>query len=97
MTAVPAVTHNSASSRFEIQTDAGLALLAYRADGTTLDLVHTEVPKHLEGGGYGSALVVAALGYARLNNLKIIPTCPFVAAFMLRHREYDDLRAASAP
>ena len=94
MADVPAVTHNTAGSQFEIQTGAGIALLRYRMEGTALDLVHTEVPKSLEGGGYGAALVRAALKHARLDSLKVIPTCPFVRAYMLRHHEYDDLRAA---
>ena len=94
MADVPTVTHHAGASQFEIHTDAGTALLRYRIDGATMDLVHTEVPRTLEGGGYGSALARAALDYARVNNLTVIPTCPFVRAFMLRHHEYDDLRAA---
>ena len=94
MADVPAVTHNLAATQFEIHTDAGVALLTYRPSGTTLDLMHTEVPKSNEGGGYGSALVRAALDYARLNHLTVIPTCSFVRAYMRRHHAYDDLRAA---
>ena len=90
---VPAVTHHAGASQFEIHTDVGPALLRYRIDGAALDLLHTEVPKSLEGGGYGSALVRAALDYARSNSLKVIPTCPFVRAYMMRHHEYDDLKA----
>ncbi|CAN5917931.1 GNAT family N-acetyltransferase [soil metagenome] len=94
MTDVPAVTHHAAASQFEIHTGAGNALLRYRIDGASLDLLHTEVPASLEGGGYGAALVRAALDYARLNSLTVIPTCSFVRAYMKRHHEYDDLLAA---
>ena len=94
MTDVPAVTHHAAASQFEIHTDAGNALLRYRIEGASLDLLHTEVPASVEGGGYGSALVRAALDYAGHNNLKVIPTCPFIGAYMKRHHEYDNLRAA---
>ena len=94
MADVPAVTHNAAASQFEIHTDAGLALLKYTTSGTTLDLIHTEVPASIEGGGYGSALVRAALDHARASHLTVIPTCPFVRAYMRRHHEYDDLRAS---
>ena len=94
MTDVPAVTHHAAASQFEIHTDAGNALLRYRIEGASLDLLHTEVPASLKGGGYGSALVRAALDYARHNNLEVLPTCYFVRVYMKRHHEYDDLRAA---
>lgn len=94
MTDTPAVTHHASASQFEIHTEAGNALLRYRFVGPSLDVLHTEVPATLEGGGYGSALVRAALDYARVNSLTVIPTCPFASAYMKRHPAYDDLRAA---
>ena len=94
MADVPAVTHNLAATQFEIHTDAGVAILTYRTSGATMDLMHTEVPKSIEGGGYGSALARAALESARVNRMTVIPTCAFVRAYMRRHHEYDDLRAA---
>ena len=56
------------------------------------DLVHTEVDEQFAGRGYASALARTALDYARANNLKVIPTCPFVRKYLERHPEYDDLR-----
>jgi predicted GNAT family acetyltransferase len=53
--------------------------------------MHTRVPGELEGQGYGGALAKAALDYARANGLKVIPTCPFVSAYLRRHKEYADL------
>jgi predicted GNAT family acetyltransferase len=93
MTDVPAVTDNPAASRFEIPTDQGTAILMYRHRGDDLDLVHTEVPKALEGHGYAAALATAALSYARREGVKVIPTCPYVSAFLERHPEYADLVA----
>ena len=45
----------------------------------------------LSGQGIGSALVVAALRYARNNDLKAIPSCPFVASYVQRHPEWNDV------
>jgi len=39
----------------------------------------------LEGHGYGTALVEAALAHARREHLKVVPTCPFVKAYIERH------------
>ena len=94
MSDAPAVIHHASASQFEIHSEAGNSLLRYRIVGPSLDLLHTEVPATLEGGGYGSALVRAALDYARHNNLTVIPSCSFVGAYMKQHSEYDDLRAA---
>jgi predicted GNAT family acetyltransferase len=87
----PTVVHNPAAGQFEIRTDAGVAVLKYVQRGDALDLMHTRVPSELEGRGYGAALARAALDYARAQGLKIIPTCPFVSAYLRRHREYGDL------
>jgi len=91
MADAPEVTDNPSASRFEILTDQGAAILTYRHRGADLDLVHTEVPKSLEGHGYAAALATAALSFARREGMKVIPTCPYVKAFLQRHPEYADL------
>jgi predicted GNAT family acetyltransferase len=89
----PQVTHDPAAGRFEIHTEQGMALLNYRHRGPDLDLVHTEVPQALEGHGYGAKLATSALDYARREGMSIIPTCPYVKAYIDRHPEYADLVA----
>jgi hypothetical protein len=88
-----AVTHDPAASQFEIRTDSGTALLRYARRGANLDLLHTEVPDALEGHGYGAALAKAALDYAEAEEMKVIPSCPFVAAYLKRHPERAGLVA----
>jgi uncharacterized protein len=93
MADIPEVTDNRAAGRFEIPTDQGIAVLNYKHRGAELDLVHTEVPRALEGRGYAGALAAAALDYARREGMKVIPTCPYVTAYIERHPEYADLVA----
>ena len=93
--ATPNVIDNVAASQFEIHTEADMALLEYVLEGGRLELLHTEVPPQFRGRGFGEALVRAALDRARGENLKIVPTCPFVRKFLARHREYADLIARS--
>lgn len=88
---IPDVVHNDAQSRFEIHEDGQIAQLAYTQTGDEIALVHTEVPPSLEGDGYGSALAKAALEYARAAHLRVIPSCPFVAAYIRRHPQYQEL------
>jgi predicted GNAT family acetyltransferase len=87
----PTVVHDPAAGQFEIRTDAGVAVLTYEQRGDTLDLLHTRVPGELAGHGYGTALAKAGLDYARAKGLKVVPTCPFVSAYLRRHKEYADL------
>ena len=86
------VRDNTERHRFELDADGHVAFSNYkRADGV-LTILHTEVPKVLEGRGSGSALARGVLDTARALGLKVVPICPFVKAFMDRHPEYDDLR-----
>jgi predicted GNAT family acetyltransferase len=87
------VSNNPAARRFEIRTEQGTAMLTYKHRGADLDLIHTEVPPALEGKGYAAALAAAALDYARREGMKVIPTCPYVKAYLERHPEYADLVA----
>jgi hypothetical protein len=52
---------------------------------------HTEVPQALSGHGIGSRLVRGALDAARARGLKVVAKCPFVAAYMAKHPEFNDL------
>jgi len=52
---------------------------------------HTEVLPAEEGKGYGSALVRSLLGHARAEGKKVIPICPYAAAFIRKHPEFQDL------
>ena len=74
------------------------AVLAYaELGGGTLDLQHTVVPPEARGGGVASALVRAAVEHARAHDLKLVATCPYVAAWLERHpRDRDVFVAADA-
>ena len=68
-----------------------MAFANYRRDGDVLTVLHTEVPREINGRGHGSALVAGLLGIARAQGLTVVPACPFVRAFIARHAEYADL------
>ena len=89
--APPAVVNNADASQFELVADGHVAVLEYVLAGNRLRLMHTEVPPELRGRRYGDILARAGLEHARANNLKVVPFCPFVRAFLARHREYDSV------
>jgi predicted GNAT family acetyltransferase len=81
--------------RYEIEVDGELAgFLLYRREPGVLALVHTDVDPKWEGKGVGAALVQGALDDVRARGLKVRPYCPFVAAYIRRHPDYQDLVAA---
>ena len=81
------ITDNRAEHRFELPTDAGPAIAAYQLDGDVITFTHTVVPEEAEGHGVGSRLIAAALADVRRRGLKVVPQCPFVAAYLEKHRD----------
>ena len=87
------IEHNRAAHRFETQVDGVLCVLDYTLAGTVATMTHTGVPEAVGGRGIASALVRAALETARRESWKVIPQCSYVAVWMQRHPDFDDLRA----
>jgi predicted GNAT family acetyltransferase len=85
------ITEDRKRSRFEADIDGRTAFVEYRRRGNKIYLAHTEVPPALEGRGIGSALARHALDYARENGLEVVPSCPFIAAYIRSHPVYADL------
>ena len=84
---------NGSRGGFIIKGDKGrLAELTYqRDDDSTMNIDHTEVDPSLRGEGVGEKLVVAAVEFARENELKITATCPYARKKLENSAEYSDV------
>ena len=83
------VHHEPENHRFTLSSGEALAVLEYRDAGpSTGDFHHTYVPPALRGRGIASRLTPHALRHALDHGLSVIPTCPFVAAFIRKNPEY---------
>jgi len=88
------VEHDPLTHRFLAQVPSGTAVLAYVPAGPgLLELYSTYVPAPDRGRGIGGHLVEAALGYAREQGMRVIPTCWYVARWIREHPESADLLA----
>ncbi len=83
------VKNNVEKRRFELVAEGKLAIAEYIDRGSMIVFTHTEVPVGLEGRGIGSHLVSNALDFARREGKTIMPLCPYVAAYIRRHPEYQ--------
>jgi uncharacterized protein len=88
------VVHNDEASRYELYVGGELASLAdYRQRDGTLVMHHTETRDAYRGRGLAAVLVRGALEDIRERDLKVVPSCWFVADFIEANPEYRDLVA----
>jgi uncharacterized protein len=86
------VVHDEQGGRFTAMVArAHAAHTEYVAEPGRWTFTHTKVDRDYEGQGVGSTLITEALGTARTRGVRVVPRCPFVAAFIHRHPEYRDL------
>ncbi|MGA7228391.1 MAG: GNAT family N-acetyltransferase [Acidimicrobiia bacterium] len=78
--------------RYLAEDDDGIVGMAvYHIRGDRYLFVHTEVNEEYEGRGVGSNLARYALDDVRAKGNLIVPVCPFIAAWLKRHPDYQDM------
>ncbi len=88
------IRNNERQSQFETTIDGHTGYIAYDLEEPDrIVFTHTLVPPELEGRGIASAIAQHALDDARAKHLKVVPQCPYVASFIKRHPESEDLLA----
>jgi predicted GNAT family acetyltransferase len=71
-----------------------LGEIEYQVQDTTLLLVRAEVPPEKRGQGLGIPLTKGTLEAIRAEGLyRVRPICPYIAKYMMKNPEFDDLKA----
>jgi predicted GNAT family acetyltransferase len=84
------VVENAELDRFEALLPDGevAGFVTYRAKGSAIVLLHTEIFDRYEGQGLGTTLVRGTLDQLRDAGRAYRPVCPFITAYLKRHPEY---------
>ena len=86
------VADNPPAHRYEALLDGRVVgISVYGLVDDRITFLHTEVDSEVEGLGVGSRLARGALDDVRQRGLKLAVRCPFIAAWLKRHRDYADL------
>ncbi|MDO6761191.1 GNAT family N-acetyltransferase [Tamlana sp. 2_MG-2023] len=80
--------------RFTIyKNDEFAGEMTYTWIGKTKFIIdHTGVENKFEGKGFGKKLVMKSVEYARNNDLKILPLCPFAKKVFDTDESIDEIR-----
>lgn len=86
------VLDNGSLNLYEDDVKVGEMLVSISPQKKELMVFHTEVDPSKEGKGYAGQLLQKLVQYARDNQLKIIPLCPYVHGQFKKHPElYEDV------
>ncbi|HEY2071870.1 MAG TPA: GNAT family N-acetyltransferase [Rhizomicrobium sp.] len=88
---MPDVIDNPTKGRFELTEDGLTAFATYRRSGGHVVIPHVESPVPLRGKGTAGRLMDGIAALARAQSFKIVPSCPYAAAWFRRHPENADL------
>jgi predicted GNAT family acetyltransferase len=87
------IRDNREANRWEVAAadeDKVIAYAEYRVRPGAVAFTHTVVEPEYEGKGIGSRLARTVLDDAVTRGLRIVPYCPFIAAYLERHPEYGE-------
>jgi predicted GNAT family acetyltransferase len=77
---------------YELTVDGERAgFINYRDHGERRVILHTEVDDAYTGQGLGTKLITGALDDIRAKGLRAVTLCPMAAAYVTKHRDYDDV------
>ena len=68
-----------------------LAEMTYTVAGSRVIIDHTDVDDRLRGSGVGRKLVHAAVEWARAENTRLMPLCPFAKSVFDKTPDYSDV------
>jgi predicted GNAT family acetyltransferase len=85
------VARNDLENRFEIHVGEHLAgFTQYRDRKDRRIFFHTEIGDEFAGRGLGGILAKQAIEETVEHGKVIVPLCPFIAAYLKKHPEYDE-------
>ena len=90
-----AVSDNPARSRYELAIAGDIAFIAYQRLGALRVLMHAEVPPLLRRRGVAAQLTAGALELVRAQGGSVEARCAYVAQFIARNPQFQDLLAKS--
>jgi len=88
--------HDPSNNRFVLRLpdSRGDCLIEYdEVTKDTLRMYHTETPPSEQGRGLAGILTKQTFDMCVEQNLKIVPTCPYLSAYVKKHPEYNSIVA----
>ena len=84
---------NKTQHALELWVEGQRSFIGYELEGDKIYLMHTEVPEDQTGKGIAADLVEKSFTFLEAKNLKVVPACSYVRAYLQRHPEWNRIVA----
>ncbi|KLL10677.1 GNAT family N-acetyltransferase [Protofrankia sp. BMG5.30] len=92
------VTNAARQHRYEISLDGTRAgFTQYLDRGNQRIFFHTEIDEAFAGLGLAGKLISQALTDTRSTGMRVVAVCPFVARYLEKHHDFDDITDPVTP
>lgn len=91
MTETAEVTDNDFLRQFEYKIDDDLAIIEYSLQERKIFLTKLIVPEKHDNETFRDGFITLVLKNIQERNLSVMPTCPTIAKFIRKHREYKSM------
>ncbi|QDO95693.1 N-acetyltransferase [Formosa sediminum] len=85
------VSDNDFLRQFEYKIDTDLAIIEYALQERKIFLTKLIVPEDKHTEAFENKFITLVLEHLKERNLSVVPTCPTIAKFMRKHREYKSM------
>ena len=83
--------HKRSERQYQLMVGEDIAKIEYILSKEAIYLTHTEVPDALRGKGYGKELVKRTLQDIQEKEMKVVPMCPFVTAYIIENPYWKEI------
>ena len=91
MTETAEVTDNDFLRQFEYKIDNDLAIIEYSLQERKIFLTKIIVSEEHDNEKFRDEFITLVLKNIQERNLSVMPTCPTIAKFVRKHREYKSM------
>ncbi len=91
MTEAHVLIDNDFLRQFELKIDDNLSIIEYSLQERKIFLTKLIIPESIFTEDFQNEFIIAALKHIEERNLSVVPTCPEIAKFIRKNRQYKSM------
>ncbi len=85
------IIHDEEKRQFKMKIGNFIAIVDYEMKKNKMYLIHSEVPYHLQGKGYGKKLIDKTFEYIETHSIKAVAVCSYIKSVKTKNENWNKL------